>query len=94
MMSWVTVGEIVIWLLLAAGLGVVLGWLLHELWNRTRQESPDKPAVAPPANIKGNSKSMIYHLPGSPLYERTRSDVWFTTEEEARGAGYRKPKNQ
>ncbi|MGA8988162.1 histone H1-like repetitive region-containing protein [Aeromicrobium sp.] len=33
-MSRYTLGEIVVWLVLAAVLGLVLGWLLHELWGR------------------------------------------------------------
>lgn len=96
-MSWFTVGEIIIWLALAATLGVLLGWLLHEIWNRARrantaQSVPAAPAVH--ATIKGNHRSMIYHVPGSPLYERTQTDIWFTSEDEAQRAGYRKPKNQ
>lgn len=101
-MSWFTVGEIVLWLVLATGLGVALGWLLHEVWNRSRApETPVAVPVTPPTtptaierHIKGNQKSMIYHAPGSPAYERTHADVWFASEDEAVAAGYRKPKNQ
>lgn len=51
-MAWFTMGEIVLWLVLAAGLGVVLGWLLHEVWNRTRAaEVPvEAPAEEPTAS--------------------------------------------
>ncbi|WOQ15885.1 hypothetical protein [Raineyella sp. W15-4] len=38
--------------------------------------------------IKGNPRSMKYHLPGSDSYERTVTDVWFATEEAASAAGF------
>ncbi len=46
----------------------------------------------PPAEftIKGNPRSMKYHLPGSDSYERTITDVWFATEEAAQAAGFTK----
>lgn len=46
----------------------------------------------PPAEytIKANPRSMKYHLPGSESFERTISDVWFTTEEAAQAAGFTK----
>ncbi len=107
-MSWFTVGEITIWLALAAGLGVLLGWLLHEIWNRSRtaEVAPtaleSEPIIEPTASpeppverlIKGKRKSMIYHVPGSPAYQRTSADEWFASESEAVAAGYRKPKNR
>ncbi|GAE78748.1 hypothetical protein JCM18920_272 [Cutibacterium acnes JCM 18920] len=31
--------------------------------------------------IKGNDRSMKYHVPGSGGYDRTIADVWFATEE-------------
>lgn len=49
--------------------------------------------------IKGNigSSGKIYHVPGTAAYEKTRIDEskgerWFCTEEEARTAGWRKPR--
>src|SRR5262249_48477612 len=27
--------------------------------------------------IKGNADSMLYHMPGTPFYERTVAEVWF-----------------
>ena len=44
----------------------------------------------PPAGytIKGNDRSMKYHLPGSAAYERTIAAVWFASEEAAREAGF------
>ena len=46
----------------------------------------------PPAEypIKGNPRSMKYHVPGSDSFDRTISDVWFTTEEAAQAAGFTK----
>ena len=54
--------------------------------------SPEAPEGKP---IKGNINSKgekIYHVPGSPSYERTVPEVWFATEEEAQAAGFRAPK--
>lgn len=38
--------------------------------------------------IKGNERSMKYHLPGSGGYERTIAEVWFASEEAAEAAGF------
>jgi gas vesicle protein len=38
--------------------------------------------------IKGNDRSMKYHLPGTAAYDRTVAEVWFQTEEAAREAGF------
>ncbi|AQS59990.1 ComEC/Rec2 family competence protein [Desulforamulus ferrireducens] len=43
--------------------------------------------------IKGNinkNGEKIYHLPGMQNYERTKPEVWFKTEDEARAAGFRR----
>jgi len=40
------------------------------------------------ATIKGNKDSMKYHVPGSRWYEQTAAEVWFSTVEEAKEAGY------
>ena len=52
-------------------------------------------ASARQARIKGNRNSMIYHLPGCPNYNQIapRNIVWFSTEAEARAAGYRRAGN-
>lgn len=42
--------------------------------------------------IKGNSSSMIYHMPGGTYYDRTIAEAWFKTESEAQAAGYRRSK--
>jgi hypothetical protein len=46
-MSEYTVGEIVIWLVLAAALGFALGWITRELLLRRSQASTETPAVRP-----------------------------------------------
>lgn len=38
--------------------------------------------------IKGNDRSMKYHVPGSAAYERTIAEVWFNSEEAAQQAGF------
>ncbi len=43
-MSWYTAGEIVVWLLVAAFLGVVLGWLLRGILRPPRRDA-EPPAV-------------------------------------------------
>jgi len=57
-----------------------------------RQESPGAGGAG---DIKGNSKSKIYHLPACPEYDRLTpaNVVTFATEEQARRAGYKKAKN-
>ncbi|SDB80127.1 hypothetical protein GA0111570_101402 [Raineyella antarctica] len=47
----------------------------------------DAPAEYP---IKGNPRSMKYHVPGSDSFDRTITDVWFATEEAAQAAGFTK----
>jgi len=45
--------------------------------------------------IKGNINSKgekIYHMPGGAYYDRTDPEVWFSTEEEAQAAGFRRSK--
>lgn len=45
--------------------------------------------------IKGNINSKgekIYHMPGGASYEATKPEAWFTTEQEAIDAGFRKAK--
>lgn len=39
-------------------------------------------------DIKGNERSMKYHLQGSGGYERTITDVWFSSTEAAEAAGF------
>ncbi|PFG17573.1 hypothetical protein ATK74_2146 [Propionicimonas paludicola] len=44
----------------------------------------------PPAGyeIKGNDRSLKYHVPGMAAYERTIAEVWFESEEAAQAAGF------
>ena len=46
-MSAYTIGEIVIWLVLAAALGFALGWIARELLLRARSSSRATPDVRP-----------------------------------------------
>ena len=39
-------------------------------------------------SIKGNERSMKYHVPDSPAYGRTIAEVWFNSEEAAQAAGF------
>ena len=39
-------------------------------------------------SIKGNQDSMKFHTEDSPWYGRTKAEVWFTTEEAAKAAGF------
>lgn len=47
--------------------------------------------------IKGKAASKLYHTPQSPYFRRTRADVWFRTEDDAKRAGFtgwaRKPRS-
>ena len=52
-MSWYTVAEIVVWLLIAAALGALLGWQLRGILRPPRrteqtQETAPRPRRAPP----------------------------------------------
>ena len=44
--------------------------------------------------IKGNADSMLYHVPGTPFYDRTVAEVWFATAEAAEAAGFALPPSQ
>ncbi len=37
---------------------------------------------------------MLYHLPGTPFYDRTAAEVWFATPEAAEAAGFALPPSQ
>ena len=56
---------------------------------------PDADGNGPDTHpIKGNADSMLYHVPGSSHYKRTKAEVWFDTEESAEAAGFQKPASQ
>jgi micrococcal nuclease len=63
------------------------------LWgSKTTQGTLDNNKKLP---IKGNinkSGEKIYHLPGGRYYQQTKAEEYFTNEEEARKAGYRRAK--
>ena len=40
--------------------------------------------------IKGNADSGLYHMPDDPHYDETIAEQWFTTEAEAKAAGFTK----
>jgi len=44
--------------------------------------------------IKGNADSGLYHVPGSPFYDRTIAELWFKTAEDAEAAGFQLPPSQ
>jgi large subunit ribosomal protein L4 len=44
--------------------------------------------------VKGNSDSMLYHVPGSSFYARTEAEVWFASAEAAEAAGFAAPPSQ
>jgi large subunit ribosomal protein L17 len=49
----------------------------------------DDPDEAPEGfEIKGNADSMLYHVPGTPFFDRTVAEVWFATPEAAEAAGF------
>ncbi len=55
----------------------------------------DDPDEAPAGfEIKGNADSMLYHVPGTPFYDRTVAEVWFATPEAAEAAGFSLPPSQ
>lgn len=54
----------------------------------------DDDAMPEGFEIKGNASSKLYHVPGSSFYDRTKAEVWFTTEEAAEAAGFQKPASQ
>jgi large subunit ribosomal protein L17 len=59
--------------------------------SRAAPEDGSEPDGFP---IKGNADSMLYHVPGSPFYDRTVAEVWFATEEDAERAGFALPPSQ
>ena len=38
--------------------------------------------------VKGKAATRVFYAPGSPYYSRTRADVWFRTDDDARAAGF------
>lgn len=56
---------------------------------------PDEGGVCPPDHpVKGNTNSMIYHLPGQSTYGATQAEVCFADAAAAEAAGFRAPKRK
>lgn len=53
------------------------------------QQPTDKKVIKGNINSKGEK---IYHVPGGQFYEKTIAEQWFSSEAEAKAAGYRKSK--
>ncbi len=61
----------------------------------TMQIAPDGDRCPASHPVKGNNGSMgalIYHLPGTASYERTKPEICFASEAAAQAAGYRAPR--
>ncbi len=63
------------------------------IWDRAGRAAWGDPSRR--GMIIGNIRSGIYHLPGQYGHDRVRerNRIYFTTEEEARSAGFRKARN-
>ena len=48
----------------------------------------DGAAPAAEYGVKGKTATRVFYAPGSPYYSRTRADVWFRTDDDARAAGF------
>lgn len=68
-MSLYTVGEVVVWLLLAAALGVVLGWLLRSARGDALRDRSGRPAARPRAERSRSDRVAAFTAPdgGEPL---------------------------
>jgi hypothetical protein len=51
-------------------------------------EDPEVASATEPVIIKASKKSMRYHTPDSPYYNRVKGDLTFPSAEEAELAGY------
>lgn len=69
--------------------------LTNETANKTAENQNKDMISETQGQIIGNKNSKIYHLPGGSSYNKVSAEnrVYFTTEEEAQKAGYRKAKN-
>ena len=82
---------IAISLIVLIGLGLYINWWYH---TRISSNTPQSKFCDCPTDkqIKGNSQSGIYHLPSGQYYDQTCAERCFSTEKEAKDAGYRKSK--
>ena len=61
----------------------------HEWISGPESAAPLEDGSAPEGfRIKGNADTMLFHTEESPYYGRTRAEVWFSSEEAARAAGF------
>lgn len=69
-------------------------WRRQQRVGEVRSAAPEAQAAAS-GEVRGNQRSMIYHVPGCEHYNAIspRNVVVFRTEAEARAAGYRKAGN-
>ena len=49
---------------------------------------PDGSSPGREYTIKGNRASLLFHLPTSPYFARTKAELWFRTADDARAAGF------
>ena len=87
--SWQLVAIVALSTTLVVGGGAYFGGFLPGQRVRNAEQPQGD------ARIKGNRKSMIYHLPTCKNYDDISPDniEWFKTPEEAEKAGYRMAKN-
>ncbi|WP_437179130.1 sunset domain-containing protein [Phycicoccus avicenniae] len=45
-------------------------------------------------DVKGNTRSMLFHTPKSPSYGRTKPEVWFRDAAAAEAAGFTDARNR
>ncbi len=61
----------------------------HELIFGPESAAPNEDGTAPEGfRVKGNADTMLFHTQESPYYGRIRAEVWFSSEEAARAAGF------
>ena len=61
----------------------------NEWINGPESAAPLEDGSAPEGfRVKGNADTMLFHTEESPYYGRTRAEVWFSSEEAARAAGF------
>ena len=75
--------------------GVEIDYATGDSWLASQSMDRQQTAVAE-GEIRGNSRSKVYHCPGQNAYDQmvdSKNLVVFETEEEAIAAGYRKAKN-
>jgi hypothetical protein len=51
--------------------------------------APDGAAPSGDFAVKGKESSKLFHSAKSPYFTRTKADVWFRSEADAEGAGFR-----